>query len=382
MALRTVVRLADLSANFITNSSASSTYLTQASASSTYAPIIPTTQTGFRNLIINGDFRINQRGFTSKGAAGVADYGFDRWFIFSSEGNGVLTPQTFTVGNAISGYEPQNFMRLAAPSTTKATASESIGQRIEDVRTFAGQTVTISFWAKATSGTPNISIELSQNFGTGGSPSSQVNTYVDKIPLSTSWTRYTETITVPSISGKTLGTTANTSYLELRVWCSAGSDFNARTNSLGNQNNTFDFWGFQVERGTIATPFEQRPIGTEISLCQRYFQKSFPITTTPSAPAGTGDGTANNLIVYNATVGNAYSSLIRFQTTMRRQPDIVLYNAETSAIGTWSVYNSTGQANNSYAPGVSPFHNGMMVFIPGVPSITVSNGAWTANAEL
>ena len=56
------------------------------------------------------------------------------------------------------------------------------------------------------------------------------------------------------------------------MWVSAGTDFSARTNSLGIQSNTFDFWGIQIEKGTIATPFEQRPIGTELTLCQRYFQ--------------------------------------------------------------------------------------------------------------
>ncbi len=250
-------------------------------------------------------------------------------------------------------------------------------QKIEDVRSLAGQTITISFWAKAASGTPKIAIEMDQNFGSGGS--TRVTTFGSQVTLSTLWTRYSITMQIPSISGKTIG---SSSFIALDLFTSAGADFNARSGSLGIQNNTFDFWGVQVEVGTIATPLEQRPIGLEISLCQRYFQKSFPITTTPSAPAGTGDGTGNNLAIYNATVGNAYSGLIKFQTTMRRQPDVVLYNAETSAIGTWSVYNSSAQANNSYTPGVSPFHNGIMVFIVGVPSITVSNGAWTANAEL
>jgi hypothetical protein len=294
---------ASASITYLTQESASANYLTQASASSTYAPIVPSTQTSFRNVLINGDFRINQRAFTSKGAAATVDYGFDRWFIYSSEGNATISPQTFALGNVISGHESSNFLRLTTPSTTKTNAFDLVGQRVEDVRTLAGQTATISFWAKAGSGTPSVSLELTQNFGTGGSPSADVNTYVNKITLSTSWTRYTMTISVPSISGKTIGTTVNTSYLELDIWGSAGSNFNARTNSLGNQNNTFDFWGIQMEKGSIATPFEQRPIGTELALCQRYYCRlTEPIGGNASMSLGLAGGTNFGTYGFNLPV--------------------------------------------------------------------------------
>jgi hypothetical protein len=342
-----------------------------------YPNMTTTPISGFRNVIINGDFRINQRGLGSSGTVYTSGYGFDRWYVEANNGTLTHSAQTFTPGNAIDGYEPTSFARLTTSGQTLSGAYAALIQKIEDVRSLAGQTVTISFWAKAASGTPKVAIELDQQFGSGGS--TRVTTLAGQVTLSTLWNRYSVTVQVPSISGKTIG---SSSFIALDLFTSTGADFNARSGSLGIQNNTFDFWGIQMEKGSIATPFEQRPIGTEISLCQRYFQKSFPITTAPSAPAGTGDGTGNNLAIYNATVGNAYSGLIRFQTTMRRQPDVVLYNAETSAVGTWSIYNSSAQANNSYAVSVSPFHNGLMVFIVGVPSITVSNGAWTANAEL
>jgi hypothetical protein len=259
------------------------------------------------NFIINGAFEINQRAATGiNPGAGTPGYLFDRWFGLSSEGAGTYSVETFTPGNAIAGHEPRNFMRASCPLTTKSTMSESIGQRIEDVRTFAGQTVTISFWAKAGSGTPSISIELNQNFGSGGSPSSEVNTYVDKIALSTSWTRYTETITIPSISGKTIGTTINTSYLELRIWCSAGSDFNARTNTLGLQQNTFDFWGVQLEAGTAVTPFRRNApsIQAELAACQRYYFRG--------GNAATG--------IFNAATTARFS--LPYPVEMRSQPTI------------------------------------------------------------
>jgi hypothetical protein len=75
----------------------------------------------------------------------------------------------------------------------------------------------------------------------------------------------------PSISGKTLGTDNNSS-LGLNIWFDAGSDYNSRTDSLGQQSGTFDIAQVQVEPGAVATTFERRPIGMELSLCQRYFQ--------------------------------------------------------------------------------------------------------------
>jgi hypothetical protein len=76
---------------------------------------------------------------------------------------------------------------------------------------------------------------------------------------------------MPSISGKTLGTN-NDHFVSLAIWFDAGSDFNARTDSLGQQSGTFEIAQVQLEPGSVATPFEQRPIGTELALCQRYYQ--------------------------------------------------------------------------------------------------------------
>lgn len=243
-----------------------------------------------KNKIINGDFFINQRGFSSSTTSG--DYTFDRWKIFSSlsAGSATYSAQTFTAGTApVTGYEARNFFRCVTSGTTSAnTASYSFfTQYIEDVRTFANQTITVSFWAKAASGTPKIAVEATQTFGSGGSPSANVNTYAGQVTLSTSWTRYSVTVAIPSISGKTIGTTANTSALLTSFWVTAGSDFNSRTGSLGLQDNTFDVWGFQVESGRVATPF-QTATGTiqgELAACQRYYFRN-----TGSAYSGHGVG--------------------------------------------------------------------------------------------
>ena len=152
-----------------------------------------------------------------------------------------------------------------------------------------------------------MSIELAQNFGTGGSPSSAVNTYAGQVTLSTSWARYSVTIAVPSISGKTLGT-AGDDHLRLNLMCSAGTTFNARSGSLGVQNNTFQFWGIQLEASNVATAF-QTATGTlagELAACQRYYWR----TTGQSA-------TANDLMTGWANSTTSAVGVLRFPVTMR-----------------------------------------------------------------
>jgi hypothetical protein len=92
-----------------------------------------------------------------------------------------------------------------------------------------------------------------------------------KVSIGTSWQKVTVTATVPSISGKTLGTNGN-SYLALISGSTLAPTWNTSTDSLGQQSGTFDIAQVQIEPGPVATPFEQRPIGTELALCQRYFQ--------------------------------------------------------------------------------------------------------------
>jgi hypothetical protein len=226
-----------------------------------------------KNKILNGDFEINQRGFTSNTTNGT--YNFDRWYQQNSGGTTTITPQNFTAGSApVAGYEGRQFCQVITASQSGAGDYAQLTQAIEDVRTLAGQTATISFWAKATSGTPKISVEVIQRFGSGGSPSSDVLTYAGQATISTSWARYSITVAVPSLSGKTVGTTLNTSNTIWSFWLSAGTNFNARTGSLGVQNNTFQIWGVQVEAGSVATAF-QTATGTlagELAACQRYYQ--------------------------------------------------------------------------------------------------------------
>jgi hypothetical protein len=228
-----------------------------------------------------------------------------------------MSAQTFTPGTApVSGYEARNFCRIVTTGQSGASVYSMFEQDIEDVRTFAGQTITISFWAKAASSTPKIATQIFQQFGSGGSPSAVVETYVGQSTLSTSWARYSVSVAVPSISGKTIGTTANTSFFGVRFWVSAGTDNNAQTGSLGIQSNTFDIWGIQAEEGSVATAF-QTATGTiqgELAACQRYYYRTG------------GDSTVNPIsmgIISAATTAQAYISV---PVTMRIPPTSVEFS--------------------------------------------------------
>jgi hypothetical protein len=227
-----------------------------------------------KNKIINGDFNINQRAFTSTTTLNA--YGFDRWNYTWTGGTATYSAQTFTAGTApVAGYEAANFARIVTTGQSAVGDLAIFRQPIENVRTFAGQTVTFSFWAKAGTGTPKIGLELRQAFGTGGSPSSVVENPLGAVTISTSWARYSLTYTMPSLSGKTVGTDANSSGVYLGMWVSAGSTYATRSSSIGIQNNTFDIWGVQVEAGSVATAF-QTATGTiqgELAACQRYYQR-------------------------------------------------------------------------------------------------------------
>jgi hypothetical protein len=224
---------------------------------------------GFRNAIINGNFDIWQRG-TSFNAA-TTEYGSDRWVKALNGSTCTLSRQSFSLGQTDVPNEPTYFCRLAVTTSAGANNNVILSQRIESVRSFAGQSATISFYAKADAAKP-IALEFVQFFGTGGSPSSVITSIgSQKFNLTTSWQKFTATISVPPISGKTIGSNDN-DYLEVNIYLDAGSNFNSRTGTLGQRSGTFDIAQVQIEAGSVATPFERRPIGAELALCQRYYQ--------------------------------------------------------------------------------------------------------------
>jgi hypothetical protein len=304
------------------------------------------------NFIINGAFDINQRNYSS----GAVDLAFtvDRWRWLAFNGTITNSLESFTPGSGpASDIETRRFLRTTSSGQTSADAELRWEQSIEDVTLLAGKTVTVSFYAKVASGTPSVAVNLAQNFGTGGSPSATVfDAAVQKIVLtgSTAWTRYSATVTMPSITGKTLGTSPNTSYSSLSLWFSSGSDENFRTDSLGIQSNTFDIWGVQVEEGTVATPFRRNAnsLQGELAACQRYY---FRVTGDVGASFGTG---------YVNAANSSMRALIPFLVEMRIAPTAL---EQTGTAGDYGI--------------VVPGNNITLTSVPGFNTATKTSATVT-----
>jgi hypothetical protein len=204
-----------------------------------------------KNKVINGDLGVWQRGTSFTSTVTGFFYSADRWRTYAQSGtSATISRQTFTPGTApVAGYEGSYFARV-----NDTGGGVTFYQPIEDVRTFAGQTVTISFWVKATA-TSSVYVNLDQNFGTGGSANVSTNAMAAS-NTTTSWVRRSATVALPSIAGKTIGTN---NFLEIQI--------------IGSTNVAIDIWGVQLEASNTATAF-QTATGTiqgELAACQRYY---------------------------------------------------------------------------------------------------------------
>lgn len=253
-------------------------------------------QNAGQNAIINGAFDIWQRGtsgnFTGSGYSFV---GADRWWVYGYNASSTLSQQTFTPGTApVAGYEGAYFARFNSTNT-----ANFFGTRLDDVRQFAGQTATLSFWAKSNAGQTLTLTELEQNFGSGGSAS--VYTSLTNPTLTTSWARYTITVSVPSISGKNVGTS---SFIQLGF--------------KGAINNAIDIWGVQLESGSTATAFKRNAsnIQGELAACQRYYVRWNASGGNPYAPY------TRQCVASSSTSATGYFSM---PVEMRTSPTSVEY---------------------------------------------------------
>jgi hypothetical protein len=252
-----------------------------------------------KNKIINGDMGIWQRGTSfSNPASGYS--AADRWRVsnLTNPTTKTISRETFTPGTApVAGYESQFFMRSTLTTKGSSTGSR-FQQRIEDVRTFAGQTATLSFWVKTDANRTN-NVEVTQYFGIGGSADVTVLSSTN-FSSTTAWTRFSFTLTVPSISGKTL---ANGNFLVI---------------TIGQENTdgcVFDIWGVQLEAGSVATAF-QTATGTiqgELAACQRYYYR-----------INNGSESTFPLFGYGAAFSTTLGSIpIILPTTMRIKPTVL-----------------------------------------------------------
>jgi hypothetical protein len=234
---------------------------------------------GFRNRIINGDMRIDQR---NAGAAVTAAGNFpvDRFnVILSSDTAGFSAQQD---SSAPSGFSNSTKITITATDNFTGVENLSFTQRIEGYNiadlawgTASAQPVTVSFWARSSvTGTH------------GGVIRNSVidRSYPFSYTISSADTWEYKTIVV---DGETSGSWGNSNDfgLMLRFCLGAGSDrlgtagvwansslfgTTGQVNLAATNGATFYITGVQLEAGTVATPFERRPYGTELALCQRY----------------------------------------------------------------------------------------------------------------
>ncbi|MDM9647759.1 hypothetical protein [Rhizobium sp. S163] len=226
----------------------------------------------YRNKLRNGGFDIWQRGFNFANPGNGA-YTADGWKVLYDVAG------TFTVsavGASNEAINPQTWRYLRWQQTVAAVATtRNLISPMENVRTLAGQTVTVTFeaWAAAAA---NLGVWLRQNFGTGGSPSPSVATAVTTLALTTVPQKFSVTFSLADVKNKTVGTNVN-DCLELI--------FNMPL------TGTFDI---KISRVSVvagdatqeADPFSPRSIQQDLSFCQRYYEKTFRFTGQQVKNAG------------------------------------------------------------------------------------------------
>jgi hypothetical protein len=236
---------------------------------------------GFKNKIINGDMRIDQR---NAGASVTTGFSVDRWTsYFTQSGKGTMQRNAGSV-TPPPGFS--NYLGFTSSSAYSVISSDffEIYQLIEGYNivdfafgTASAQSVTLSFWVRSS---------LTGTFGAflGNNGSTRVCPLSYSIPTANTWTKIS--LTVP---GETTGTwaTDNTNGLQVAFCLGAGSNFIGGTSGVwnsspgfvpagvtsvvGTNGATFYVTGVQLEVGTAATNFDVRSYTTELQLCQRYF---------------------------------------------------------------------------------------------------------------
>jgi hypothetical protein len=285
---------------------------------------------GFRNKVINGDFDFWQRGTSFTPVTGA--YTADRWLV-AFDGSGstrTISKQAHTLGQTAVPGNPVSFLRFVQSVAGTGTFNVP-SHRIEGVQTLAGKTCTLTFYAKFASAASLAAIVIRQNFGTGGSPSTTVSTTIaSAVAVGTTFQKVQYTFTMPSISGKTVGTNGD-DHVEIQTAIPFATTF------------TFDLSHVSLVEGDATSegdPFSPRPLQQELALCQRY------------AYVVGGDGTFQPI-----GMGEHYSSiggkaLITFPVKMRTSPSFSFSAASNFAVASNAAFTTvTALSLDSTAPG-------------------------------
>jgi hypothetical protein len=289
---------------------------------------------GFRNKIINGSFEFWQRG-TARTYMNAGQYLADRWTIRyyqnASHKRTAVTPVTgmqtryaLKVGSLTVGGGARMW------TNTELESGDSIPLR--------GKTMTLSFWVRFSSATCSSSTAIPfGNWGGGvdwciyttdaamGSTPADgfggVNLINGSLP--TTWTKYTTTVTLPS------------NINNVGVYFG----FSGLGNTASADTVWYEITQVQLEEGSVATPFEQRPIQQELTLCERYYESSFRNGQTIGHASG-------NFTVYPSDSlgcgGNSYFNHF-YRTRKRTHPSLRVFDplgAHTTSQNWWRYVNA------------------------------------------
>jgi len=234
---------------------------------------------GFKNRIINGAMVIDQRNNGASVTPANSQYFIDRWMARLTQTSKYSVQQSSVAPTGFS-----NSMLVTSLSAYSVGVSDFffVTQLIEGFNaadfawgTANAQTVTLSFWVRS-----SLTGTFGGSFRAGASTRSYPFTYT--ISSANTWEQ--KSITVP---GDTSGTwsTNNTTWGEIDFGLGAGGNFSGTagawsgstlvsatgaTSVVGTNGATFYITGVQLEKGSTATSFDFRSIGTELALCQRY----------------------------------------------------------------------------------------------------------------
>jgi hypothetical protein len=200
----------------------------------------------FRNRIINGAMAVDQRlaGASASSGLNVITYGVDRWSV--AAGGAAVTMQRL-------GSVGANYLSVSGAASNTIV---NIRQRIEsqNIADLAGQLVTVSFVCSSTLVT-SVNVTL-------GCASVQDN--------------FTTVTTIATVI-KTINSTGNQYSCQFTLPAGAANGVELIIGVGNLTSGSFSLTNVQLERGAVATPFEMRPIGTELSLCQRYYLSGYKI---------------------------------------------------------------------------------------------------------
>lgn len=313
---------------------------------------------GVRNLIINGDMRIDQRnaGASVTIPAAAITYTLDRWFGYASQASKFTVQQNAGSVTPPSGFT--NYIGATSSSSYSVGASDLFitSQRIEGLNTAHlawgtadAKTVTLSFWVRSS---------LTGTFGGSVKNSAGNRSYPFSYTISSANTWEQKTIT---ISGDTTGTwlTTNGIGIDLNFGLGAGASYvgtagswqsanlvsaTGATSVVGTSGATLYITGVQLEANTTATPFENLQYGQQLALCQRYLQSSW----SQGSAIGSAVGQTTNSVQQSWGSLNAgiAGQAFLLPVTMRTSPTLVVYDMALTTGKVTTLGNGAGATNN------------------------------------